>query len=203
MPDSNQVQTLTTTEFAFDDTVFTVDCTDPNEPRFSLPQVCTFLGYSNVSHAVARHTEPEDVSYAVIPTSSGDQRVRMVNEPGLYSLIFASKMAKAKEFRRRVFREILPSIRKTGEYKTKARRLVLAKGQLADFITLVQKDLLKVTSRDQMAIMRAQIKDFEVATGITQQYLSEWVDLREQSLDIMERDDAKQKAAVRFLNSKD
>lgn len=200
MPDPNQVQTLTTAEFAFDDTVFTVDCTNPNEPRFPLVEVCAFLGYKSANRASEKIPD-KDKSYAVVPTSSGPQRLRMINEPGLYRLVFGSKLPKAQELKRKVFREILPSIRKTGEYRTEKRKLQLAKGQLVDFCTVVQRDLLTVTSREQIAIIRAQMKDFEAATGIEQLNLTQLIDLREEALDQMDRETETKRSAAKSLRS--
>ena len=172
MPD--QTQTLTTTEFAFDDHIFTVDCTDPNEPLFSLNEVCDFLGYSDTTRAARRHVDPEDASYAVVQTSHGAQRMRMVNEAGLYALVFASKLPKAKGFKRKVFREILPSIRKTGEFQTKARKLAVTKDQYAMYVGALKSFATgpkrSVTSA-KLAI--AAVEDFEASTGLPQTNVKE------------------------------
>jgi prophage antirepressor-like protein len=173
MPDEIQVRSLTTTEFAFDDTVFTVDCTDPNEPRFSLPEVCKFLGYTNATRAATSYVDQEDQSYATIPSASGPQRTRMVNEPGLYALIFGSSHAKARDFRRKVFKEILPSIRKTGEYQTKAHKLALAKGQALNYFSAVGERIHKLRSTAECNALKAMVLDFQNATGIPQTLLTE------------------------------
>ena len=53
---------------------------------------------------------------SILDTPGGKQEIKIINESGLYSLILSSKLPKAKEFKRWVTNEVLPSIRKTGGY---------------------------------------------------------------------------------------
>lgn len=89
---------------------------ESGEPLFVGRDVATALGYSNTKDALARHVDPEDKGGSRITTPSGEQTMTVINESGLYSLIFSSKLPTAKEFKRWVTSEVLPAIRKTGSY---------------------------------------------------------------------------------------
>lgn len=101
--------------FSFEDTSLTI-LGDILNPLFIAKQVCTILGFVNSKDAVSRHVDPEDVSKVEIQTNGGRQLVNCVNESGLYALIFGSKLPKAKQFKRWVTNEVLPTIRKQGCY---------------------------------------------------------------------------------------
>lgn len=91
-----------------------------NEPLFCVSDVCKALGYSNPRDAIAKHVSKEDVAKRDTPTKGGVQQISFVNESGLYSLIFGSKLESAKVFKRWVTSEILPAIRRHGAYVTPA-----------------------------------------------------------------------------------
>lgn len=88
-----------------------------NNPWFVGIDVATALGYQNGSRDIQRHVELEDK--AEVPFYDGTQtrNIIAINESGLFSLIFSSKLEKAKEFKHWVTSEVLPSIRKTGKYE--------------------------------------------------------------------------------------
>lgn len=87
-----------------------------NEPWFVGKDVATALGYKNPQEAVREHVEEEDKGVSELLTPGGKQNLPVVNESGLYSLIFGSKLDTAKEFKHWVTSVVLPSIRKTGGY---------------------------------------------------------------------------------------
>ena len=89
-----------------------------NEPMFCASDVCKALGYINPRKAVADHVDEGDVTKRDTPTTSGVQTMTFVNESGLYSLIFGSKLDSAKAFKKWVTSEVLPTIRKHGVYAT-------------------------------------------------------------------------------------
>ena len=89
---------------------------EANEPLFCASDVCKALGYINPRKAVADHVDEGDVTKRDTPTTSGVQTMTFVNESGLYSLIFGSKLDSAKAFKKWVTSEVLPTIRKTGGY---------------------------------------------------------------------------------------
>lgn len=78
--------------------------------------VAEALGYAEPRSAVSKRVEVEDRGVAEMETPSGKQQMTIINESGLYSLILSSKLPTAKEFKRWVTSEVLPSIRKTGGY---------------------------------------------------------------------------------------
>lgn len=79
-------------------------------------EVAEKLGYSNTRDALVRHVDTDDKADVVF--HDGRQRRNMVsiNESGLYSLILSSKLPQAKEFKRWVTKDVLPSIRKNSGY---------------------------------------------------------------------------------------
>lgn len=91
---------------------------EANEPLFCAADVCKALGYANPRDAISRHVDEGDVAKRDTPTTSGVQTMTFVNESGLYSLIFGSKLDSAKVFKRWVTSEVLPTIRKHGVYAT-------------------------------------------------------------------------------------
>ncbi len=87
------------------------------EPWFVGKDIAQILGYSDVNKAIAMHVDNEDKKLNDKTSSSFGQRgATLINESGFYSLVLSSKMPKAKEFRRWVTSQILPTIRKTGGY---------------------------------------------------------------------------------------
>lgn len=88
------------------------------EPYFVGKDVAEILGYSNPRKAIGDHVDDEDKGVTKCDTLGGTQDLSIINESGLYSLILSSKLPKAKEFKRWVTSEVLPSIRKHGLYAT-------------------------------------------------------------------------------------
>ena len=82
------------------------------EPWFVGKDVATALGYSDTNKAIAMHVDDDDKLNDKMSPSLGQRGGWLINESGLYSLIMSSKMEKAKEFKRWVTSEVLPSIDK-------------------------------------------------------------------------------------------
>ena len=87
------------------------------EPYFVGKDVTEALGYSNSRKAIADHVAEEDKGVTKCDTLGGKQDLVVINESGLYALIFGSKLESAKRFKHWVTSEVLPSIRKTGQYQ--------------------------------------------------------------------------------------
>ena len=91
-----------------------------DEPYFVGKDIAESLGYEKVSNAISRHVDNEDkMQFEDCPVSGQIQLSKnslIINESGMYALIFGSKLPKAKEFKKWVTSEVLPSIRKTGSY---------------------------------------------------------------------------------------
>lgn len=93
--------------------------TDENgEPWFVAKDVCDVLDYTNSSKAISDHVDPEDKLNNESLSSLGQRGGWLINESGLYSLILSSRQPNAKNFKRWVTHEVLPSIRKHGIYAT-------------------------------------------------------------------------------------
>ncbi|MEY8382314.1 phage antirepressor KilAC domain-containing protein [Christensenellaceae bacterium 44-20] len=86
------------------------------QPYFAGKDVAAILGYANPSKALMDHVGDEDKLNNESLSSLGQRGGWLINESGLYSLVLLSKMPRAKQFKRWVTAEILPTIRKTGGY---------------------------------------------------------------------------------------
>lgn len=92
-----------------------------NNPWFVVKDVCNILDIGNTSKAVLNLDEDEKLTLLLV--RSGQKRaMSLVNESGLYNLIFRSNKPEAKVFRKWVTSEVLPSIRKTGKYESQIER---------------------------------------------------------------------------------
>lgn len=112
-----------------------------NDPWFIGKDVADILGYSNSRKAIADHVDEEDKTDGVtIRDAIGrDQNPILINESGVYSLIFSSKLPAAKEFKHWVTAEVIPSIRKYGGY--------IAGQEEASEDELLEKALMVATRR--------------------------------------------------------
>ena len=89
------------------------------EPWLVGKDVSVALGYANPQRAIRDHVDDEDKGVTEMVTPGGTQKVPIINESGLYSLVLSSKLPTAKKFKRWVTSEVLPTIRKTGNYSVK------------------------------------------------------------------------------------
>ena len=87
-----------------------------NEPWFVGKDVAKALGYTNERDALSKHVVEEDKGVAKCDTPGGKQDMTVINESGLYALVFGSKLESAKRFKHWVTSEVLPAIRKHGVY---------------------------------------------------------------------------------------
>lgn len=90
-----------------------------NEPWFVAKDVCDVLELTNSRMAIDRLDEDEK-GVSSIDTLGGSQNVQVINEPGLYTLILGSRKPEAKQFKRWITHEVIPSIRKHGAYMTES-----------------------------------------------------------------------------------
>ena len=113
------------------------------KPWFVGKDVAEILGYSEPHKAIQRHVDDDDrMKYPITDTTGRKQETWMSNESGLYSLILSSKLPTAKQFKRWVTSEVLPSIRKHGGYITgqdtmtddelMAKALIMAQSKIAE-----------------------------------------------------------------------
>ncbi|MEC1824056.1 Bro-N domain-containing protein [Bacillus paralicheniformis] len=86
------------------------------EPWFVAKDVCDVLEIGNPSQALSRLDEDEK-NTVILNEGIGNPNKTIVNEPGLYSLILGSRKPEAKQFKRWITHEVIPTIRKTGSYQ--------------------------------------------------------------------------------------
>ncbi len=89
-----------------------------NEPYFVGKDVAESLGYTNTRQALKKHVDEDDKGVSKCDTPGGKQDLVIINESGMYSLVLSSKLPQAKEFKRWVTSEVLPTIRKHGMFAT-------------------------------------------------------------------------------------
>lgn len=94
--------------------------------------VAEILGYTNPSKALADHVDEEDKLNNESLSSLGQRGGWLINESGLYSLVLSSKLPTAKQFKRWITKEVIPSIRKTGGYFATPKTYIEALRALAD-----------------------------------------------------------------------
>ncbi len=116
------------------------------EPWFALADVCRVLGVRN-SRDTASRLEDDEKGVEQIDTLGGTQKMTIINEPGLYSVILRSDKPQAKSFKRWVTHEVLPAIRKTGQYKTPAKAMTDYQQMMAE------------TRRHNVAVQTARLLD--------------------------------------------
>ena len=89
-----------------------------NEPWFVGKDVAEALGYAKPENAISSHVSEEDKTSTLIQGGGSNYKSKaiLINESGLYSLIFGSRLESAKEFKHWVTSEVLPAIRKHGAY---------------------------------------------------------------------------------------
>ncbi len=119
---ASSIQTFTNTDFG------SVRVVDVNgEPWFVAADVCKALEIEKTDRALSRLDDDEKGAHSV-STLGGKQKVAIVNEPGLYSLVLGSRKPEAKAFKRWISHEVIPSIRKHGAYMTpeKLREVILS-----------------------------------------------------------------------------
>lgn len=107
----NKMKVFENKEFGFVRTVMV-----GNETWFVGKDVAASLGYKNPQEAVRTHIFDEDKGVSEIITPGSTQKLTVINESGLYSLILASKIPSARAFKKWVTSEILPTIRRHGAY---------------------------------------------------------------------------------------
>lgn len=151
---------------------------DNNEPLFCAADVCKALGYVNGRDAISKHVDDPDVAKRDAWVTTGTKAdgseakrqtlMTFVNESGLYSLIFGSKLESAKQFKRWVTSEVLPEIRKNGGYirgnvdetpeELMARALAVAKQTLER----VERERQQLANTNESQRIQLGIQDEEI-----------------------------------------
>lgn len=147
------------------------------EPWFVGKDVAQALGYKDTVNAIKAHVDEEDKKGGWrITTPGGTQEMTIINESGLYSLVLSSKLPTAKQFKRWVTSEVIPSIRKHGGYiagqeqlspsELMAKALLVAQQTLADR----EKRISELTVANQIMQPKAdyfdELVDRNLLTGL-------------------------------------
>ena len=126
------------------------------EPWLVGKDVAAVLGYKNTKDALSKHVDAEDKlqgdGVAICDPIGRIQHPTVINESGVYSLVFGSKLPQAKEFKRWVTSEVLPAIRKHGGYLTPAK----VEEALLNPDTLIQLATQLKQERERNKVLQAQ-----------------------------------------------
>lgn len=129
-------------------------------PWFVAKDVCVVLGIANNRDALTTLDEDEK-GVANTDTLGGSQQMALVNESGLYRLVFKSRKAEAKAFQKWVFTEVLPSIRKRGIYGTREHAITVFVKELMD-MGLESRDAAKLALSAFPPLSTRERKDLEL-----------------------------------------
>ena len=130
-------------------------------PLFVAIDVATALGYAVPKTAVAKVVDAEDIVKAEITDSMGrTQTANCVTESGLYALIFGSKLESAKRFKRWVTSEVLPAIRRNGQYNAACPATITPAEQLQIQQAVARR--AKTSSANYQTIYRAIKVRFQI-----------------------------------------
>lgn len=148
--------------------VATVD----SEPWFVGKDVARALGYSNPQKAVRDHVDDEDRGVNEMDTPSGRQNIVIINESGLYALIFGSKLESAKKFKQWVTSEVLPSIRKHGGYiagqedmsneELLSKALLVAQSKIEERDKIIEEKNATIQQLDECIQRQKPLADFAI-----------------------------------------
>ncbi len=138
------------------------------EPWFVGKDVAAALGYKDTADALKKHIDSEDKLTRQFADSGQNREMYIINESGMYALIFGSKLESAKRFKHWVTSEVLPAIRKTGKYETVLANPLPKAQSVSEAVNLGKfvRDLLKDqgASPYQMAdILLDTMKQFGVS----------------------------------------
>lgn len=129
-----------------------------DEPWFVGKDVAEALGYERATKAVADHVDIEDRDEIPIQDSIGRmQNTPIINESGVYALVFSSKLPNAKKFKRWITSEVLPSIRKHGAYMTPQKIEAI----LNDPDTIIKLCMDLKQEREKTAVQSQQIAELQ------------------------------------------
>lgn len=120
--------------------------------------VAKALGYQKPLNAVSYHVDGDDtLKWGVTDAYGREQTTTVINESGVYSLIFSSKLPDAKKFKKWVTSEVLPSVRQTGAYSTQPQQLTPAQLIAAQAQVLVDMEQKMLTIQSQQAELAQRV----------------------------------------------
>lgn len=135
-----------------------------NEPWFVGKDVALLLGYAKPENALSTHVDDEDKTITLIQGTGSNYKsnTTIINESGMYSLVFGSRLKTAKEFKRWVTSDVLPSIRKTGGYIATTQEdtpeLIMARALQVAQATINKHQQMLEQANERIALQDTQLK---------------------------------------------
>ena len=136
------------------------------EPWFVAKDVCDALSLTNITETLNRLDDDEKLTSVILNSGQGRQ-MWLVNESGLYNLIFQSRKPEAKAFRKWVTSEVLPSIRKTGRYELRKTKQGCAQKRHARRGELINAEVLNLLWLIGESLVRGDQKQVALELGVT------------------------------------
>lgn len=132
-----------------------------NEPWFVAKDVCNILKHSNSRVAISR-LDDDEKGVSKVYTPGGYQNMSVVNEYGLYNLVLTSNLPEAKQFKRWITHEVIPSIRKHGAYMTpeKIEEVLLNPDTLIKLATNLKEEQQRRISAEKVIEQQKPLVDF-------------------------------------------
>lgn len=136
-----------------------------NVPYFVGKDVAEVLMYKEPNKAIVRHIDEDDrMKHPITDNLGRKQAMYLINESGLYSLILSSKLPQAREFKRWVTKEVLPTIRKHGAYLTpeKVEEVLTDPDTIISLATQLKKErTARLMAEQQVAIAEQQVAELK------------------------------------------
>jgi len=129
---------------------------EDGEPWWVAKDVCDILELGHITQAL-KGLEEEDLTVTKLQSGGQIREMKIINEPGLYTLILRSNKPEAKKFRKWITKEVLPSIRKTGSYSTKPLSMSEQILMQAQMLVALEKEQIE-TRREQEKLKADQLK---------------------------------------------
>lgn len=135
-----------------------------NEPWFVGKDVALLLGYAKPENALSTHVDDEDKTITLIQGTGSNYKsnTTIINESGMYSLVFGSRLKTAKEFKRWVTSDVLPSIRKTGGYLATTQEdtpeLIMVRALQVAQATINKHQQMLEQANERIALQDTQLK---------------------------------------------
>ncbi|CAK1239944.1 KilAC domain (KilAC) [Fructobacillus tropaeoli] len=138
-----------------------------NEPWFVGKDVAETLGYSQTAKAIRTHVQVDDKGVSVLDTPGGKQQMTVINESGVFALIFGSELDSAKRFKKWVTSEVLPSIRKHGAYMTDSK----IEEALTDPDTIIRLATTLKQERQEKLLLKQRVNELQPKADYTDSIL--------------------------------
>ncbi|MBC9119199.1 phage antirepressor [Fructobacillus fructosus] len=138
-----------------------------NEPWFVGKDVADTLGYKNGSRDINTHVQDEDKLKYRISTAGQNREQIVINESGVFALIFGSELDSAKRFKKWVTSEVLPSIRKHGAYMTDSK----IEEALTDPDTIIRLATTLKQERQEKLLLKQRVNELQPKADYTDSIL--------------------------------